>query len=58
MTGHESARLIYLVLLLCAVGGIFVGASRKELGQMAKYALIWGGVFVALLAGMQFFVAV
>ncbi len=53
MSNLETANLIYLVVLLCAVAGIFFGTQRRDLGQMAKYTLIWGGIFLALLAAVQ-----
>jgi aspartyl protease family protein len=53
MDTQDTANLVYLIVLLCAVGGIFFGTQRRDLGQMAKYTLIWGGIFLALLAGVQ-----
>lgn len=50
MTGEDFARLAYLVILLAAVGGITLTANRGQLGQMLRYALIWGLVFLGFLA--------
>ncbi len=48
-----TGNLIYLIVLLCGVIALYFGGRREQnLGQMAKYGLIWGGIFLALLAGI------
>lgn len=51
MDGDSTARLIYLGLLGAVIGGYFVIANRRNLGQMAQQASIWGLIFVGAMAG-------
>jgi aspartyl protease family protein len=51
MTGDTTANLIYLVLLGCAVGGWFVIQNRNGIGKMLQQAMIWGFIFLGVVAG-------
>lgn len=53
MDATDTGRLIYLVVLLCGVGAMFFAGQRRDLGKMAKYGLVWAGVFLAILALVQ-----
>ncbi len=50
MTGDDTASLIYLVLLGCAVGGWFLVQSRDGIGKMLQQAMIWGFMFLGVIA--------
>jgi aspartyl protease family protein len=52
MTGDDYGRMIYLVLLLIAVGGWMLSAGRRQLGQMAQQAAIWGFIFLGTIAAI------
>ncbi len=52
MSGDDISRLIYLGLLLVAVGGFFLVENRKQMGQMAKQAAVWGLIFLGAIAGV------
>ena len=51
MDGDTTARLIYLGLLLTAVGGWVMVEFRKRMGQALRTALAWGMIFLGLMAG-------
>ena len=51
MTGDTTANLIYLVLLGCAVGGWFFIQNRNGMGKMLQQAMIWGFIFLGVVAG-------
>ena len=51
MSGDDFGRIAYLVLLLIAVGGWFVAEARHNLGKSVRQALIWGFIFLGLIAG-------
>ncbi|MFD1912365.1 retropepsin-like aspartic protease family protein [Halodurantibacterium flavum] len=53
MAGENTARLIYLVLLLAAIGGYVLLANRRQIGQMAQQAAIWLMIIVGLAAAWQ-----
>jgi len=36
MTGDDTGRLIYLVLLACAVGGWFLTQNRESIGKVMQ----------------------
>ncbi|MCX7646599.1 MAG: TIGR02281 family clan AA aspartic protease [Rhodobacteraceae bacterium] len=44
-------RLLYLGLLLLAVGGYFLAEGRRRLGRTAQQAAIWALIFVGVIAG-------
>lgn len=52
MTGDDYARILYLTLLLVAIGGYFVAENRRNIGQTLRHALIWGLIFIGALAGV------
>ena len=51
MDDFDTGRLIYLVLLGTVIGGYAIAAGRKQLGQMARQAILWGLIFVGFIAG-------
>jgi len=51
MAGDTFMRVAYLVLLLVAVGGWFFAESRRDLGKNVRLALVWGLIFLGLIAG-------
>ncbi|MEQ6203466.1 TIGR02281 family clan AA aspartic protease [Sulfitobacter sp. HNIBRBA2951] len=51
MTSDNTASLIYLVLLACAVGGWFFTQNRDGIGKMMQQAMIWGFLFLGVIAG-------
>ncbi len=52
MDGDDLARAAYLGLLLVAVGGYFLVENRARLGQMARFAALWGLIFVGAIAAI------
>jgi len=51
MQENEIGRIIYLLLLGIAVGGWFVAQNRNSFGKVAQMAMIWGLIFVGVVAG-------
>ena len=51
MDSDTTARLIYLGLLLAAVGGWIMVEYRNRMGQGLRTALAWGMIFLGLMAG-------
>lgn len=51
MDGDGTARLIYLAVLLAAVGGWVLAEYRGRLGFALRTALAWGMIFVGVMAG-------
>lgn len=51
LSGDDTARLIYLGLLLAALAGWVLVEYRKRMGQALRTALAWGMIFVGLMAG-------
>jgi aspartyl protease family protein len=51
MTGDNTASLIYLALLGCAVGGWFLAQNREAMGKVLQQAMIWGFLFLGVVAG-------
>ena len=49
MTGDDTARLIYLVLLGCVIGGYFFLSGRQRLGETARAAALWGFIFIGVI---------
>lgn len=52
MDSQDIPRLIYLIVLLCAIGGYFFWGQRRNMGQMARYLAIWGFVFLGLIVAI------
>ncbi|WP_212524695.1 TIGR02281 family clan AA aspartic protease [Actibacterium sp. MT2.3-13A] len=51
MAGDQIGQLIYLVILAAAIGGYFIAANRRRLGQVARHGALWGLIFVGVIAG-------
>lgn len=51
METDMTARLIYLTLLLAAVGGWVFAEYRTRLGLALRTALAWGMIFLGVMAG-------
>jgi aspartyl protease family protein len=51
MNGDSFASLLYLALLLAALGGWALVEYRARLGEMARVAAAWGLIFLAVAAG-------
>ena len=51
MDGESFGRLIYLGILVVAVGGYLLVEYRGRLGQMARGLMAWGLLFVGVMAG-------
>lgn len=52
MNTDDTMRLIYLVLLGSVIGGYFFVSNRNRLGQMARHALLWGLIFLGVIAAV------
>lgn len=52
MDSQDIPRLMYLVALLCAVGGYFLWGQRRNLGQMSRYLAVWGFIFLGALVAV------
>lgn len=52
MSEIDPGRLVYLILLLAAVGGWFFAQGRANLGKMSQHAMIWGLIFVGVIAAV------
>lgn len=50
MTGDDTARLLYLSLLGGAVALWFFAQNRASLGRVTQQALVWGLIFMGLVA--------
>ena len=50
MDGDTTARLIYLGLLLMAVGGALFTGLRQAPGRTVQQIMIWGFIFLGLIA--------
>lgn len=50
MTADDTGRLIYLVLLGCAIGGWFMIHNREGMAKMLQQAMIWGFLFLGVVA--------
>ena len=49
MTGDDIGQLIYLVLLLCVIGGYFFLSGRQNIGEKARAAMLWVFIFVGVI---------
>ncbi len=52
MDSTEFPRVAYLVLLLLAVAGWFIAENRVSLGKTMRMALVWGLIFLGVIAGV------
>ncbi|WP_039019151.1 retropepsin-like aspartic protease family protein [Halocynthiibacter namhaensis] len=52
MSGDNIARLVYLGMLILAIGGWYVAQNRVSRGKNAQYAAIWGLIFVGAIAAV------
>ena len=52
MNEPDYARLAYLVILGIAVGGWFLAENRANLGKSARHAIIWGLIFIGVIAAV------
>ena len=52
MDSTELPRVAYLVLLLLAVAGWFIAENRVSLGKTMRMALVWGLIFLGVIAGV------
>lgn len=52
MEKTDIASLIYLGLFGLALIGSMISANRHQIGKVAQYALIWGAIFVGVVAGI------
>ncbi|MEP1765070.1 MAG: TIGR02281 family clan AA aspartic protease [Sulfitobacter sp.] len=50
MTADNTASLIYLLLLGCALVGWFIVQSRDGIGKILQQAMIWGFLFLGVIA--------
>ena len=50
MESWEAGQFVYLMLLGAALGGYYVVSHRDRLGQVARHALLWGLIFVGIIA--------
>lgn len=51
MSGDNLANLIYLCLLIAAVGGFLMVEFRQRFGKTLRALLAWGMIFIGLMAG-------
>jgi len=51
MDQETTGRLLYLVLLLAAVGGYVIVEFRQRMGQTLRTAAAWGLIFIGVMAG-------
>ncbi len=51
MDGDRIAQILYLTLLLAAVGGWMMVEYRKRMGQALRTAVAWGLIFLGVAAG-------
>jgi len=52
MSSDNTAQLIYLALLGSAIAGYFFISHRDRLGQLARQAMLWGLIFIGVIAGV------
>ena len=50
MTGDEFARLGYLSILGVAILAYFLIANRRAMGRLVRFAVLWGLIFVGVIA--------
>jgi len=52
MDSFDTARILYLSLLLGAVGFYYIVANRRNLGQLLRHAALWALIFIGALAAV------
>lgn len=52
MTADDTARMLYLTLLVGAIGFYYIVANRKHLGQVVRHAVMWALIFIGVLAAV------
>ncbi|QYX55591.1 TIGR02281 family clan AA aspartic protease [Roseovarius sp. SCSIO 43702] len=52
MQDFDTANLVYLIVLGSAVVVWFVAANRQSLGKVTQQALLWGLIFLGVIAGV------
>ncbi len=52
MTDFDSANLVYLVVLGCAVMMWFFAANRHSMGKNLQQAAVWGLIFIGVIAAI------
>lgn len=52
MDANDYPRLIYLLILLIAIGGYFFASGRESLGKTAQQMAIWGLIFLGTIAAV------
>jgi aspartyl protease family protein len=52
MTDFDSANLVYLVVLGCAVMLWFFAANRHSMGKNLQQAAVWGLIFIGVIAAI------
>lgn len=50
MSSNDFASLLYLTLLGTVIGGYFLVSQRRNMGQVARQAALWGLIFVGAVA--------
>ncbi|MEZ5913821.1 MAG: TIGR02281 family clan AA aspartic protease [Paracoccaceae bacterium] len=51
LDGDQIGRLLYLVLLLAAIGGYLMVEARGRMGPALRAAAAWGLIFLGVIAG-------
>lgn len=51
MDNFDTARFLYLAILLGAVGFYTLVSYRRALGQMLRHMILWALIFIGILAG-------
>jgi len=52
MNSYDTGSLIYLAVLGSAIGGYYIVSHRDRLGQMSRYAALWGLIFLGAIAAV------
>lgn len=52
MTTDQTMQLIYLLILLGAIGGSALLAGRSNMGKMAQQAAIWALIFIGVIGAI------
>ena len=52
MSGDDIGHLVYLVLLGSVILSYYLVGNRRNLGRSARHAVLWGLIFVGVIAGV------